>query len=246
MKVLLPIALLIAVAIPLVADDPQTAKPNPDQTREELTRISQELLDAVAPGNKAPWERHLAPEFVMMDENGKVLTKAQILEEFGPLPKGFSGNIKVTEPQVRQHGDVAVLVHRDIENEEIFGQKITATYVTTETYLRRDGRWQLIASHVAILPSELKPVKADSKTFDAFVGTYELGPEVTYTVTREGNKLFGQRGQRSKEELLPAGTDTFFVPGRPRGVKIFARGADGKVTEIVDRRDNNDLIWKRK
>lgn len=246
MKVPLTVLLLIAIAVPLVAEDTQTAKPNPDQTREELTRISQELLDAVAPGNKAPWERYLAPEFLMLDENGKVLTKAQILEEFGPLPKGFSGNIKVTEPQVRQHGDVAVLMHRDIENEDIFGQKIVATYATTETYLRRDGAWQLIASHIAILPSELKPVKADAKTYDAYLGTYELGPDVSYTVTHEGDKLFGQRAGRPKEELLPAGTDTFFISGRPRGVKIFARGADGKVTQIVDRRDNNDLIWKRK
>src|SRR5262249_54844289 len=175
-----------------------------------------------------------------------VLSKAQLLEDFSPLPKGFSGTIKVTEPQVRQHGDVAVLMHRNIENEDIFGQKIISTYVTTDTYLRRDGAWQLIASHVAILPSELKPVKADPKTFDAFVGTYELGEGVSYTLTREGDKLFGQRAGRGKEELLPAGTDTFFVPGRPRGVKIFARAADGKGTEIVDRRDNNDLIWKRK
>src|SRR5215813_3594534 len=86
MKVPLTVLLLIAIAVPLVAEDTQTAKPNPDQTREELTRISQELLEAVAPGNKAPWERYLAPELLTLDENGKVLTKAQILEEFGPLP----------------------------------------------------------------------------------------------------------------------------------------------------------------
>jgi len=47
------------------------------------------------------------------------------------------------------------------------------------------------------------------QSLDAFTGEYELAPEVKYVITREGDKLFGQRTGRAKEELLPLCVDIF-------------------------------------
>ncbi|MEW6738001.1 MAG: hypothetical protein AB1489_42380, partial [Acidobacteriota bacterium] len=70
-------------------------------------------------------------------------------------------------------------------------------------------------------------------------------PSVTYTVIREGDKLIGQRTGRSKEELLPANETTFFRKGTVRGEKIFVKDEKGRVVQMIDRRDNNDLVWKK-
>lgn len=63
-------------------------------------------------------------------------------------------------------------------------------------------------------------------------------------MTHAGAKLFGQRVGKPREELLPEAADRFFRPG-VRGVKIFVREKNGQVERLLDRRDGNDLVWKR-
>jgi hypothetical protein len=66
-----------------------------------------------------------------------------------------------------------------------------------------------------------------------------------YTIRREGDRLFEQRTGRNKEELLPLCADTFYRKGVWRGEKVFARDDKGKVVRMLDRRENNDLVWKK-
>jgi hypothetical protein len=103
----------------------------------------------------------------------------------------------------------------------------------------------MIASHISVAPSERKPVVVNSKQYESIVGTYELTPGITYTIVLEGGKLIAQRTGRAKEELLPADENTWFPKGTTRGEKIFVRDANGRVTKMLDRRENNDLVWNR-
>jgi hypothetical protein len=214
-------------------------------TEKELIRIAQELLDAVAAGDKAVWEKYVADDVIYTDESWRILTKKELLDSLAPLPKGYSGSIRVTNVQSRIHGDSAVLSYRALEEEQIFGQKISPVYLVTDTYFKRNGRWQMIASHVIVVPSPRKPIALDPKSYKSIAGEYELTQGVTYRITLEDNKLIGQRTGRAKEELLPADENTFFPKGTIRGEKVFVRDARGRVTNMLDRRENNDLIWKR-
>lgn len=182
-------------------------------TEQELIRIAQELLDAVALGDKAVWEKYVADDVIYTDENWRILTKKQLLDSLAPLPKGYSGSIRIANVQSRINGDSAVLSYRALEEQYIFGQKLSPVYLVTDTYFKRNGRWQMIASHVIVLPSERKPIAVNPKIHKSIVGEYELTPGVTYTITLEGDKLMGQRTGRAKEELLPADESTFFSQG---------------------------------
>lgn len=214
-------------------------------TEKELIRIAQELLDAVASGDKAVWEKYVADDVIYTDENWRILTKKQLLDSLAPLPKGYSGSIRIANVQARINGDSAVLSYRALEEEYVFGQKISPVYLVTDTYFKRNGRWQMIASHIVVLPSERRPLTVDPKIYESIVGQYELTQGVTYTITLEGNKLMGQRSGRAQEELLPAGENTYFSKGTVRGEKVFVRDASGRVTQMLDRRENNDLVWKK-
>lgn len=66
-----------------------------------------------------------------------------------------------------------------------------------------------------------------------------------YTIALEDTKLMGQRTGRQKEELLPADEHTFFARGTIRGEKVFLRDSSGRTTRMLDRRENNDLIWTK-
>jgi ketosteroid isomerase-like protein len=245
--------ILVVAAVPLMLSALLWAQPAPSpvkpqsqaEAEAEIKRIAQELLDAIAPGDKAVWERYLDDAFVMTDEEGNVSTRKAFLDALRPLPQGFSGSIQLSDPVVRLSGDVAILTHLDLEEETIFGQELHARFRSTDTYVRRDGRWKLLASQVMVIPDERKTAAVDPALYDDYVGLYQLSPTVRYQVTREGNRLFGQRTGRQKEELLPESETSFFLPGTWRGVKIFARDASGRVTHIIDRRDNRDLVWKR-
>jgi hypothetical protein len=214
-------------------------------TEKELVAIAQELYDAIAVGNKAPWEKHVAADLIYTDENWQILTKKDLIDGLRPLPKGFSGTIRIANVQSRISGDAAVLSYRALEEELVFGQKLAPTYLVTDTWFKRNGRWQMVASHVVVMPGERKAIAVDPQLYQSLVGQYELTEGVTYTITLEGDKLIGQRSGRTKEELLPADEHTFFRKGTIRGEKVFVRDASGHVIQMLDRRENNDLTWKK-
>lgn len=212
----------------------------------QLKQATQELLDAIAPGDKAVWQRYLAEGSIYADEEGRVLTKEELLKELNPLPKGYLGSIKIGDTKALVQDNIVVLSHRDREELELYNQKIVTYYHTTNTWAKqRDGQWQLVATQVMAIPNERKPAAIDPKSLDAYVGQYELAPQVAYVVTREGDKLFGQRTGRTKEELLPLCGDILYRKGIWRGEKVFERDAQGKVVRMLDRRENNDLVWKK-
>src|SRR5215813_4568445 len=137
-------------------------------TQEELIRRTQELFDAVVPGNKEPWKKYFADDCIFADEKGRTLNKAQLVADIAPLPKGYFGTIKIAKAQSVIHGDTAILSYDLDENETIFGQELTARYHVTDTWLRRNGVWQ-IASSQAMRYYEDPPVaKIDPKKFSDF------------------------------------------------------------------------------
>jgi hypothetical protein len=102
-----------------------------------------------------------------------------------------------------------------------------------------------MASQTTVIPNELPRFAVDSAVFDDYAGTYRLSAEVRARVWREGNRLIMDRAGRGREELIPIGNDRFVRAGAPRGERFFRRNGEGRVVELVDRRDNNDLIWNR-
>jgi hypothetical protein len=221
-----------------------TNKGRDNEILSQLKQRTQELLDAIAPGNKAVWQRYLAEGSIYADEEGRVLTKDELIKELNPLPKGYVGSIKIGDTKVLLENGVVVLSHRDREDLELYGQKIVTYYQMTNTWAKqRNGQWQLVSTQVMAVPNERKPAVVDPTSLDAYVGQYELAPQVKYVVTREGEKLFGQRTGRAKEELLPLCVDMFYRKGVWRGEKVFERDTGGKVVKMLDRRENNDLVW---
>src|SRR5713101_8770974 len=169
-------------------------------TQDELVRRTQQLCDAIAPGNQVPWKKYFADDCIFADEKGRTLDKAKLIADITPMPAGYSGAIKVANVQSRIIGDTAVLSYDLNETEIIFGQEETARYHTTDTWLRRNGDWQIIASQAHRYYEDPAVGKADEKKFPDYVGTFELAPGQTRKVTAESGKLFVER-KGKKEEL---------------------------------------------
>jgi ketosteroid isomerase-like protein len=210
-----------------------------------LERQTQELLDAVSAGDARVWDRYLDPTVIYLAEDGVRKTKADLLKEIAPLPKGISGSIAVTAFEVRLHGDTAVTTHNDLESEDYFGHPLKAEYRTTDTWIRTPGGWKLAASQVHAQLIDPPAIHLAAARLDEYVGVYRLTSEITYTIRRQGDELTGERSGRPSQVLSVEAADVMFVAGQPRSRKIFLRTPDGRVTGFVDRREGRDIPWTR-
>ena len=243
---------------------------DPPITEAELVRRTQELYDSIVSGNQTPWKKYFADDCTFSDEKGRTFDKTKLVADITPLPKGYSGAIKIDNVISRIIGDTAILSYDANETETIFGQNLRARYHITDTWLRRHGDWQIIASQAHRYYEDPAIGKADEKKFPDYVGKYELAPGQTRTVTSENGasrderhgrksrevaversgelpryngKLFIERNGK-KEELLPETSDLFFRKG-VEGRILFHWNSTGKVDALIDRRNNEDVIWRK-
>jgi hypothetical protein len=215
-----------------------------DITQDELIRRTQELFDAVAAGDQTPWKKYFADDCMYFDEKGRNMNKAALVADITPLPAGYSGSIKIGKVQSHIDRHVAILSYDMDETETIFGQNMTARYHATDTWMHRNGQWQIVAGQVLRYYEDPAPGKADSAKFAEYVGTYELSPGNTLTISTDGKLLYRQRADRPKDNLIPEATDIFFRKG-VEGRILFRRADKDKVDALIDRRNNEDVVWKR-
>src|SRR5690242_18347438 len=99
------ILLLTFFSLPLSA---RAAEPT-HITQDELVRRTQRMFDAVVPGDKAPWIEYIADDVIYFDEKGRLHDKKSLVDDVSPLPKGYSGSIKVMNPKSHIEGPIAIL-----------------------------------------------------------------------------------------------------------------------------------------
>src|SRR5207237_10494757 len=100
-------------------------------TENELIRRTQELYDAVVPGDQAPWKKYFADDSIFADEKGRTMDKPKLVADITPMPPGCSGAIKIEQVQSRIYNNVAILSYNANEKKTIFGQNLSARYHNT-------------------------------------------------------------------------------------------------------------------
>jgi len=218
-------------------------------TQEELVRRTQVLVDAVASGDQTPWKSYFAEDAMFFDERGENMNKEQLVSSITPLPQGYSGNIKVVDAKSHIEGDVAILIYDLDETEYVYGQTEKARYHETDTWMRRNGSWQIVAGQVLRYYADPAPGEVDARSYKDYAGRYEAAPGKMVETTQDGDHLFYQRFADSKPrapkaELIVEGGPIFFRKG-VEGRILFRRAKNGKVDALIDRRNNEDVVWKK-
>ena len=228
------IAALVLCALPLFAD------PEAD-----LRRLTQEQLDAIAPGRVEVWRRNLHDNFMHVDENNTVRNKTEILAELTPLPKGLEGKLEIAKFQVKLTGDVAIATHEDLEHLDYHGQMLVSRWRSTDTWIKTPDGWKLLAEQTMALLEDPPAMKMASQNLCAYNGTYKLTAEIKETIRCADGKLLATRTGRPEVAYQAEVTDVFFAPGKPRTRRIFVRDATGAITGFADRREGIDVRWTK-
>lgn len=182
---------------------------------------------------------------IRVDETGAVQTKADLLKEFSPLPPGLVGRMAVDTFKIETHGDVAVIAYETQEHLDYHGQILRSRFRIGDTWLRTQQGWKLVAEQVAAVLKDPPSIKLTQKQLCEYNGTYTLTADIAATIRCTLDGFTAERTGRPPAKYLAEVPDVFFVAGQPRTRRIFERDAQGRVVGFVDRREGEDIRWKK-
>jgi len=124
------------------------------QSEQEVRKLEREWLDSYEQHDAAAINRILADDFTITNSNGSVQTKADIMKMLGsPRPATApSFTFSTEDVQARVDGDKVILSGRVLQKGERNGQQMTMQSRYTDTYVKRQGRWQVVASQLTRIP----------------------------------------------------------------------------------------------
>ncbi len=119
---------------------------------------------------------------------------------------------------------------------------------TTALILHQNGLDQraerVEGAAAALAPKEHKQVHVDPKIFDGYTGAYQVSPNFSITITREGDHLFEQATGQQKFEIFPESEKEYFLKVVDAQI-TFVTDSHGRATELVLHQGGRDLPAKR-
>ena len=148
MRSVLSISLLTFLAALAFGQSSGSALPNHRPAAAELIQIERDIGDANIRRDKSFFERVEADEFVFTDSGGGVTTKAEDVASLDkPVGETRLVSYVPSEMNVRVYGKTAVVTglvtstYKNAERETVVRSRFT------DVFVKRDGRWQLVAGH---------------------------------------------------------------------------------------------------
>jgi ketosteroid isomerase-like protein len=135
----------IAAGVLLCAIYASRAQESSTAEAERYIKDSERLwAESSANGDTALVERIVADDFVGVDPDGSFYDKAKEIADTRESPKEFVSN-HLNEVKVRFYGDTAVAQGSEtwVRRTE---KPLRGRYVWTDTWVRRNGKWQIVAA----------------------------------------------------------------------------------------------------
>jgi ketosteroid isomerase-like protein len=236
-------SLLCLCAGPLYSADQSKVTPQ----QQKVISVHNAIRDSARKKDFTAWTPYVADDCIFSSDDGILLTKAQFIEHGRNLPLEYDHSENQRDFVVHLYGNTAVLNLRFTAHEQFTDTDIITEMRETETYVRQNGSWLLVARQWGALPvNRHRPGAADASGYKEYSGQYEWRPGTVDTISVTEGKLWSQlTGDTDAEENSPLGPDTFFV-NDDLGSVTFSRDAQGRVTGYVYHRNDGQEIHATK
>lgn len=144
-------SVVLAILLAHASGPAARAQPQSDPTA-VLADIEQQLTKLVLSGDQAGYGAFLTDDWSVINTDGRILTKDQVLREMFVTGERRIDAIAVDDVKVRLLGDVAIVTGRTVASGVVRGTTITATLRFTDVFVRHNGRWQIAASQGTRVP----------------------------------------------------------------------------------------------
>jgi ketosteroid isomerase-like protein len=143
-------ALVVALSALVSAQAPETKKATPPAgaagqgTEAVLMKMERDAAAALTKRDIAGFGSIMAEDAVFTGPDGAVQTKAQLLADVkaGDL---VIESTTITDLKVRVFGESAIATYTTTDKGKSKGRDISGRYRWTDTFVRRGGKWQIVA-----------------------------------------------------------------------------------------------------
>jgi ketosteroid isomerase-like protein len=126
----------------------QCARNERKEAERYIVESERQWAESVATGDPSTVERILADDFLGLDPKGTLYDKVKMIADTRNAPQYFVSN-HLNEVKVRFYGDTAI-AQGDESWERRSGER--GRFVWTDTWIWRNGRWQIVAAEDLIAP----------------------------------------------------------------------------------------------
>ena len=142
---------LVAIALICAIWAARAEQSNTAEAERYIKESESQWAESVANGDASVVERILADDFLGVDPDGNLYEKAKMIADTREAPKEFISN-HLTEVKVRFFGDNTAVAQGDESWVRRTGTPLRARFVWTDTWILRNGKWQIVASEDLIAP----------------------------------------------------------------------------------------------
>lgn len=144
---------LLILTVVISAVFAQDAQKQTIGIEQELLKINKEYDEALVRGDVVALERIFGDEFIYTSTSGEAVNKSQQLELLR------SGTMKLAsgaseDVQVRLYGNVAVVIGSFKAKGQFKGKAFDSIERYTSVWVKRAGRWQLVAEQGTLVSKE--------------------------------------------------------------------------------------------
>lgn len=128
-------------------------KPHVSQAEQEVRKLERAWLDAYEKRDVAAMTAIVADDFTITFPDGGMQTRPQIVESLR-RSGGSSMKFSTENVQSRAYGDTVILIGVVISEWRQNDKPMTDRSRYTDTYVKRNGSWQVVASHLSKAPEK--------------------------------------------------------------------------------------------
>jgi ketosteroid isomerase-like protein len=158
MRRVVALALLIAASSGFsLAQQAQQSKLT--KAEEVVRKLERQWLDAYEQYNADAMNLIVADDFTITFPNGAMQTKPQIMSMIKAPRRASDSKMRFSTEDVRSraYGNTVILIGRVVTEYERDGKPAKEVSRYTDTYVKRKGRWQVVASHLSNVEEAKKP-----------------------------------------------------------------------------------------
>jgi hypothetical protein len=137
----------------------------------ELTKLLNDFLAGASRNDAAIHERFWADDLIYTRSAGRRVNKAEVMHDVrtAPAPKPTDPKTVYTAEDIRiqQYGNTAVVAFRLVATTDIGGSKQVANLLNSGTFVKREGKWQVVNWQSTRMPRTEAESKSEVTTADA-------------------------------------------------------------------------------
>ncbi len=137
----------------------------------ELTKLLNDFLAGASRNDAAVHERFWADDLIYTRSAGRRVNKAEVMHDVrsAPAPKPTDPKTVYTaeDIQIKQYGNSAVVAFRLVATTETGDRKHVANLLNSGTFVKRDGKWQVVNWQSTRMPRSEAESKSEVASADA-------------------------------------------------------------------------------